>query len=362
MDILPENCRRILPVLTAALLLATPSAYITPTERDPFQQPFTSTSIWNHPIGAAAHYVHAGLKRSRQYGVFAEEEIIILEPSAPLTAVFENHADWQPGVDRTTIDGPMIAKLPIPPHFTTQEHIPGTPNHVVAILQTDGRTIHNSQPFTRGQPSSHATSHYVYPASDLYGDGIAGAHGGSGLSGLGGTIRLGELVPGGSIPHAMKIVMHSKWYAYRWDSTPGYRWPATKADGHASLLTYRGFVAALEMGALLAVRPDFPMHQLQTAPGTIVAQAMMDYGAYVCDSAGWDAFYLATEWSPQGRVLDEFRQAWGFDFLMQDPAHPWSQDIALIIEHLHVVDNNHANSIGGGGKPRRQWPPLHPPE
>jgi hypothetical protein len=101
---------------------------------------------------------------------------------------------------------------------------------------------------------------------------------------------LGELVPGGRIPHTLKLVMTSRWFAYNQDGTPGYRWPATKADGHASWLTYRGSVPALEMGALLALKPDFAIDDLQTEPARIIARCLQDYGGYLCDTAGWDAY------------------------------------------------------------------------
>ena len=80
--------------LIVASLCASLTLCLNSAERDPLQQPFHQRSIWNHPIGDAAKYVPAGLKRSVQFGVFAEEEIIILAPQAPLTDVFENHADW----------------------------------------------------------------------------------------------------------------------------------------------------------------------------------------------------------------------------------------------------------------------------
>lgn len=326
--------------------------------RDPLLHPFASTSPWNYPIGDGAVYVDAELKRSPVFGVFVEEEVLILRPDAPLTAVFESHADWKKGADRSKIDGPEITQLPVPTDFVTTNYVASTPNHAAAVLMADGRTLHNSQPFHRGKAGGPATSHYVFPETDMYGDGMGGAHGGSGLSALGGTIRLGELVPGGEINHTLKIVMHSKWFAYQKDGTPGYRWPATKADGHASRWTYKGDLAALEMGALFALKPDFDIESLQTEPGKILARAFRDYGAYLCDTAGWDAYYLSTEWSPEGRVIDEFEAAWGYSYVMKDLTHPWSQDFARIIEALHVIDNNGPTSIGGGGVPRK---PLSPP-
>lgn len=57
-------------------------------------------------------------------------------------------------------------------------------------------TIRQNQPFTRAPGWPFATSAHVYPEDNLItGEGIKGAHGGSGMSSLGGTIRLGELLP-----------------------------------------------------------------------------------------------------------------------------------------------------------------------
>src|SRR5947199_350321 len=87
----------------------------------------------------------------------------------------------------------------------------------------------------------------VYVPGDLLGTGNSGAHGGSMLSSLGGTIRLGELVPGGAIRHALKVNLYGNDDYYYDGSTHGYRWPATTADGYASG-AYHGSVPALRMG------------------------------------------------------------------------------------------------------------------
>src|SRR5256885_16134132 len=66
---------------------------------------------------------------------------------------------------------------------------------------------------------------------DLLGTGNSGAHGGSMLSSLGGVIRLGELVPGGTIRHALKVNLFGRDNYYT--GSGSYRWPATTADGCA---------------------------------------------------------------------------------------------------------------------------------
>lgn len=159
-------------------------------------------------------------------------------------------------------------------------------------------------------------------------------------------------MPNGSIRHALKIVIQPRYYHYDpADASPGFRWPASTADGHASL-TYTGREPALEMGSLLALPPDFDVDSLRTEPARIVARAARDYGIYVVDSAGFDSYALGIEWSPTGRLIDEFQSTWSMPFVQQDLAHPWSTDLAALITHLAVVANNRPDAPGGGGTPR----------
>ena len=68
-------------------------------------------------------------------------------------------------------------------------------------------------------------------------------------------------------------------------------------------------------------------------------------------------FAIETEWSPKGRFTEEFKKNWGFDFIVYKESTPWSRDIQKIYGALHVVDNNSADNVGGGGKRRA---PLAP--
>ncbi|NRB48342.1 MAG: T9SS type A sorting domain-containing protein, partial [Saprospiraceae bacterium] len=79
---------------------------------------------------------------------------------------------------------------------------------------------------------------------------------------------------------------------------------------------------------------------------------------YVVFHTAWDVFAVATEWSPEGRVIDEFEEVWGYDMETNNKEHPWAQDMASVFTALQVVDNNSQDNIGGGGTPRQ---PLAPP-
>ena len=327
-----------------------------PTSRDPLKWPFPWDSIWNMPLHADAQYVHASINSGTGY-VYTDDDVIIMAPAAPMTDVYNNYADWS-GNSRCPAEGPLITRLPIPSSLVIP-HEGGTPNMAAAVLQPDGQTIHQSQPFHRCTAGSYATSHYLYPEDNiLTGNGIQGAHGGSGMSSLGGTIRMGELVPGGVIRHALKIGVYAQWYlAYNNDGTRGYRWPAVKADSYAST-GYGGTNPEMEMGALVALRPDFNVNGLQTEPGRIVARALQDYGAYITDDTAWDATIIMTEWGNGGRVRDEFQSVWGYSFGGSENSNPWLQDLSTICNNLHVVTNNTSTTIGGGpnSDPNRRAP------
>ncbi|MEX2246814.1 MAG: thrombospondin type 3 repeat-containing protein [Dehalococcoidia bacterium] len=350
-----------------AFSFALPAAALSPAAesaepaRDKYKQPFASTSVWNMPIGSAATYVPASIAQATGWGMTVDQDIIVLEPNAPLTPVYFNGDGWSGG-DRCTpaLPNPFYS-VPIPAGFIVPGATPAdTPNHAAAILLPDGRTIKQAQPFTRCAAGGPATVLARYPDVDIYGDGIPGAHGGSGLSSIGGTLRLGELVPGGEVPHALKVNLDS---TELWGgSGPRFRWPATHAD---TPNFYSGDVAALKMGALLALLPALDCQTgaglptpLETQPAKMLCWTLQNYGAYVVDTTGWNVYALATERSPQGDVETEFQAAWGFDMTPVSRNNPWSRDMDRIFGSLQVVDNNAANSVGGGGTPLQ---PLAPP-
>jgi hypothetical protein len=191
-----------------------------------------------------------------------------------------------------------------------------------------------------------------------------GAHGGSGLSAIGGTLRLGELTPtSGPIRHALKVNIFGKKNIFYDAETRGFRWPAKRADGYAAKNYYTErkaeTVKACRMGALLALPAKMNLDSLgfETKPARILAEAFQNYGAYLVDDTAWDVYAIITEWSPEGRFDDQFRKDWGFSMKESKKDTPWARDMDRIFLNLHVVDNNSATTIGGGGTPRM---PLAP--
>src|SRR5262249_50300983 len=142
-----------------------------------------------------------------------------------------------------------------------------------------------------------------------------------------------------------------------------YRWPAGTADGYA--VGWYGTIGnnhnfAMRMGALLAIPANVNIDAmgLETEPARKLAWTLQNYGAYIVDDTYGEGFALAAEDGPDGSFRTQFKADWGFDIavLARDNT-PWRRDVRRLQSALYVVDNNAANSIGGGGTPRQ---PLAP--
>jgi len=326
--------------------------------RDPLKQPFSSTSIWNMPIGSGAVYVPANIPVTTGYKISrVDEERIILRPSAPMVDVYYNGVGWSGG-NRCTVQGSLLTRVPMPTEFV----VPNSPaNESTAALLPDGRTLIQMQPLARCSAGGDATSLVAWGGVDLYGTGIPGAHGGSNLSAIGGSIRVGELRPGQQGPrHTMKVIVDAIKSLYKCTTSGAcYRWPASTADGYA--VGYYGTQnpgqsAAVKMGALLALPASLDISSLglETEPARELAFTLQNYGAYIVDDSYGDGFGFAAEYGPDGRFRDQFRADYGYEFVTNAGANtPWSRDLEKLIRQLNVVDNNSSSSIGGGGMPRQ---------
>jgi hypothetical protein len=226
----------------------------------------------------------------------------------------------------------------------------GPGNNSGAFLASDSETIQQNQPFTRCTAGGPATTYSTWPNVSIYGSGITGAHGGSGLSAIGGDIRTGEFTSG-KIRHALKVDLWAKYYYHCCSPI----WPATNVDGYANSTLYGGTNPAFGPGALLALSPSFDMSKLTTTPGKILAAAFQDYGAYVVDDSYSNGWYLCTENGPDGSTADEFQSLYGFSMTT---TLPFTADIVTIFQALDIVTNNTASSIGGGGTPRAPLAPA----
>lgn len=349
--------KAILFIISASIFIN--SAYCQES-RDPLKWPFASNSIWNMPIGSNAEYVHAGIERAVAMGMTIDEDIIVMNGSNEIVEIYENFEGWDRTKDRCIPEGKFLFSAPIPHDFiVSKDTWDGlTPNSGLAVLMPDGETIRQTQPFAHCQPDHIATS-WTNPAPEnIYGAGMYGAHGGSGLSAIGGALRIHELMPeSGPIRHVLKINLFGKRNFYYDEETCGYRWPAVRADryapGNYGSQRKSASVKDCRMGALLALPANMNLDSLgfETTPGRTLAEAFQRYGAYIVDDTAWDVYAIVTEWSPEDRFTEEFKKNWGLSFVQQSKNHPWSRDMDRIFLNLHVVKNNSENRIGGGGEP-----------
>lgn len=321
-----------------------------PTSRDKFLWPFSADSIWNMPIGSHAHYQPAGIKPAPR--LRSDEEYFF-----ELTGDDPRQPVYAPGSWKKRCKGKkksMKISLPVPDDLIVPDAGKGkTPNNASAFLMPDGRTLIQLEPLARCEPGGPIYGWRYFPNVDIYDDGIGGAHFGSGLSSIGGSIREGELVGDSPIRHALKINLWGKKYLYYSKRIPGYRWPADRADKYAAQ-QYGGKNPELVQGSLLAIPPDITVSSLglKTQPAMKLFHALQDYGAYIVDDTAWNAHAIPLE----HRVLKEFRQTYGYGFNSSEG--PFFEDVMRLFTRLSVVSNNTPESVGGGGDPRA---PLAPP-
>jgi hypothetical protein len=335
--------------------------------RDKFKWPFSAGSIWNTPIGASATLASAGTAfgsytdpdgNTYPTRLVEEEDYIFMDPSAPTAVVQYSPAEWT-GADRCVASGsdpnfPFTVRMPssyVIPH--------GPNNNSTAWIDATGSIVLQAQPVARCVAGADATAYSAFGDEDIYGAGRGGAHGGSDLSALGGTIRYGEWTYAKNnnltyFRHALKVTMMAKkWYYWGGGGGNQWRWPATTADNYASAIRYGGTNSQLKPGSLLALPASFNVAALLTQPGRIIAETLKRFGAYVVDDSYANRFCVSMAVEPAGNVKDEFQALWGYTFRQEPDTTPqetdWFKDMRTIFAALNVVTNNGSSSIGGGG-------------
>ena len=407
--------------------------------RDRWLAPFSSDSIWNTAIGSDAKFEPAELFHPDDpRGVpdnFHNDQDFLLRTTTedPLTT-WVNQGDW--GADdhcaiqnhtnsgkpcsssSRQLDG-CHAEIRLPREWTSASDCDGRPdssgsncrsaasqsnNNAMALLLPDNETLVQMQPVYRcgfwpspllarwGNATDGGPQQFPNTTS-IFGDGTLGAHGGSGLSSIGGSIRLGELLPDApAISHALKIELANFWYfgsaqlqpptEYNGGRTQ-YLWPAIGSNGAYDASTqnstagYTGTNRFVAPGALLAI-PASSASSVHTTTqiGAKIKQALVDYGGYIVDGSGRGTgkhpHHNLAAICMDAEVNAEMRKAYNVDMayphgvsnpeLAGPGAGPAAAalygDLLRIFQALHAVANNAPASIGGGGTPRR---PRKPP-
>jgi hypothetical protein len=300
-----------------------------------------------------------------------------LTPIYPHTGSWGADANWCIATSNTPLD-----TVPMPTGYVVSypdNTVKG--NSVAALLRQDGRTISQSQPFARCTQGGYATStaSMSITTADLYSNANGadqyGPHGGSGMSAIGGSIRLGEMRPGMvGIRHALEIEVDTGWVLHQCNvKTDCWTWPARGAD--ASATTYYGrrnpdaqlISSYMKMGALLAIPPSVDINALglRTEPGRQLAWTLQNYGAYIVDGRSGPGININVDEGADGSKLKEFSDDFHIDFHQRwGNGNPWMQDVEQLISALEVVKNNAAGTqASGGGTPLQPLsPPLNPPQ
>jgi len=123
------------------------------------------------PIGTGAMYVPAHIAQPTAKTLISDEDIIVMDPTAPMTLLMHSGAGWGGG-NRCTASGPSLISVPMPTGFEVPSN---GHNDALAVVMPDGQTVVQGQPFARCTPTGPATVMELAPSDNLYGDGILGA-------------------------------------------------------------------------------------------------------------------------------------------------------------------------------------------
>lgn len=374
-----KKTNRILSVITLILLLASvafvPCAEADSTSqytylegtRDPFYQPFSSTSIWNMPIGSDAEYVDANLpytrivasdgsERMRQVSIDSEH-IFTTTTSDELLNIYRHKSNWDNARwPSKELLGASAGTLYWPRGYTVANN---TSNNCSAIVQPDRRTVIQIQPTCRVDADSDYITGYNHSKKiDLYGSGEQGTHYGSGLSTIGGSIRKGELIGDQPIRHALKLNINAAEFLYYGEDLKGYKWPADRSDSYAAS-RYGGKDKNLVMGSLLALPPDITAEDLgiTSEVGKKLFFTLQNYGCYITDDSCWNSYCICAEVGVREEVIQKYGEAYD----MKGYENAYAKEFVSMVSSLAIIVNNSPDSIGGGGTPRQPLlPEIYP--
>jgi hypothetical protein len=311
------------------------------TSRSPYSWPFSWDSIWNIPIAATASYAAANITTA---GVFEDVDAVdydSINPSYPVVSLQDAElANGSTGSVSVYGDPSMSAG--------------GTWNGCSAFLGTDGSTVYQGQTLdvsAGGNPSFGGDTDEPSAPVNLEGEGITGCHGGSGLSGLGGTLTLADLTQSGPIAHALKIELNG---ALNYSSANGgFRWPAVNADAGdtdaASVNYYGGSNANVVEGSLLALPTSISPSSFSNPTVAKLARALQDYGAYIVDTtaSGTNNFStIITNYNASSTLVsDACSSSCSSPF---DNKDVFTSQLDTLLNDLDVITNNTSSTPGGG--------------
>lgn len=323
--------------------------------RSPYMWPFSWDSIWNIPIAVTATYAPADVTTNGTYEGPSESDYDSVNPSFPVVNL-ENAQLANNSIRSARIYGD--------PSMSAD----GTLNGCSAFLGTDGTTVYQGQT-TELNAGGNARFGGVLDATsapvNIKGTGTTGCHGGSGLSGLGGTLTLGDLTQSGPITHALKVALDG--IINYSSANGGFRWPAIEADTgyneRASVNYYGGSNADVQEGSLLALPTSISPSSFRNPTVAKIAQAMQDYGAYIVDTTATGSYNFSS-------IITNYNAASQLTSDVCTRATPcgspssntdiFTSELDTLFKDLEVVTNNTASTPGGGAIGASRCAPYAP--
>ena len=350
--------------LVSTLLLALCAGSLeaaNPTDSE-WNWPYASNSVWNMPIHRDAQYLFIG-DDFYHHNKYVDDVFMARVPAdAPCRSVRKNDGGpWR----NKCYDSGVHPKLPSEIPFPDMTVGCGSANNTFCFAMPDGRWLMGNSMGRRDPTGPLFFRRWTeFLQMNIRGDGLDGrGHGASRLTALGGTLRRAELIGPEPIRHALKVTPWVKEYCY----PSSHRWPAKSSDRYSA--QYRGTRPELQVGALLALHRNADLDTLgfETEVVRKLALAAQHYGIYVVeDSSDWGKNTGAWGWVMEHGVQEETEEYYGIKLRGSGSNSPYFRDIDRLTKNLYIVNNNTADSIGGGPNSETTYPehrlqPLLPP-
>ncbi len=320
-----------------------PPRSVGPVARSPYTWPFAWNSVWNLPIAATAAYGKAGITSAASYEDSGSADYDSVNPSFPVVSLGDARlASGHIGAVSVYGDPQMSAD--------------GNLNTCSAFLGTDKASVYQGQTTqltAGGNPNFGGALDDASLPVDIKGAGTTGCHGGSGLSGLGGTLTLADLTKSGPISHVLKVALDG--VTNYSGSNRGFRWPAVNADNgynNPSSENYYGRASSnVQEGSLLALPRSINPASFSNPTVAKIARAMQNYGAYVVDTTATaknNYSTLIVNYDAAARLVS------GLCIKATPCGSPssnkdiFSSQLDVLFRDLDVVTNNTAATPGGG--------------
>jgi len=331
------------------------SGYLANGLRKKANRPFSVASHYNQPIKSSAQRVAAGIVYTQVSGgesgyptrVTADKSVIVMQPAAASLTVNYSSVGWDVGDRCNTTGG--FGGFPQTVQCPTSYVLPDSDENNVGFFLSPSNVVKHNNAFTRCVAAGNATAFRAWPDTDITGDSILGAHGGSGVGG-GVAIRGGEWTDG-LIRHTIGINLHAAKYYKNNGAGASHVEPATTEDNYWA--SYGGTNPYLMPGSLFVLPTNFNLGALRTKAGRTLARVLIFHGALGLDDSHYNNWAFAMSQGPDEDSETEFATVHGFAFAQTSHTvgseSAFMLDMIDIVQALQIVTNNTLAGGWGGG-------------